>query len=123
VVVAVDPDPAQAEAQPVRVELTEARTKRLSFGVGYTTNGGPRVESTYRQALLFGYQYTLQSGIGIDRITDIIYADVLLPPKPNDALDSLGVLYEHTDIENQITQRWGAGAARTLSRSGAQRRL
>jgi translocation and assembly module TamA len=116
VVVAVDPDPAQAEAAPVRVELVEARTKRLSFGVGYTTNAGPRVESTYRQALLFGYPYTLQSGIGIDRTDDIVYADILLPPKPNDALDSLGVLYEHTDIQNQITQRWGAGAARTLLR-------
>jgi translocation and assembly module TamA len=105
------------EDVPVRVEVTEAKTKRVAFGVGYSTNTGPRAEVTYRQALLFGYPYTLSTGAGIDRTRSVAFADILLPPKPNGANDSVGTLYEHTDIENVLTNRWAVGVARALSRT------
>lgn len=116
VVVVVEPDPQRAERAPIVVKVTEAQTKRVSFGLGYSTNTGPRAEALYRQALIFGYPYTLQTGVGIDRTRAIVYSDLLLPPKPNGALDSLGVLFERTDIEDVITHRWGAGAARAQLR-------
>ena len=116
VVVSVEPDPQHAERAPIVVKLAEAQTKRVSFGLGYSTNTGPRAEALYRQALIFGYPYTLQTGVGVDRTRAIAYSDLLLPPKPNGALDSLGVLFERADIENVITHRWGAGAARTQLR-------
>lgn len=115
-VVSMDPDPTQAQALPLRLELTEAHRKRVQFGVGYSTNTGPRVEATYRQTLLFGYPYTLQTGVGFDRTRSLFFSDILLPPKPNGAMDSVGALFEHTDIENVVTQRWGAGAARAYVR-------
>lgn len=115
-VVSVEPDPAHAEHAPIVVTLTEAPRKRVQFGVGYSTNTGPRVEATYRQAQIFDYPYTLQTGAGTDRTRSIIYGDLLLPPKPNGALDSVGGLFERTSIENLITHRWGAGAARAQMR-------
>lgn len=120
VVVSVEPDPQHAERAPIVVKLAEAQTKRASFGLGYSTNTGPRAEALYRQALIFGYPYTLQTGVGVDRTRAIIYGDLLLPPKPNGALDSLGVLFERSDIENVITHRWGAGAARTQLREAQE---
>jgi translocation and assembly module TamA len=105
------------ENVPVRVEVTEAKTRRVSLGVGYSTDGGPRAEATYRQALLFGYPYTLSSGGGVDRTRGVAFADVLLPPKPNGANDSVGVLTEHTDIENLLTSRWAVAAARAQTHS------
>jgi translocation and assembly module TamA len=111
--VVVEPDPQRADRAPILVKVTEAQTKRVSFGLGYSTNTGPRAEALYRQALIFGYPYTLQTGVGVDRTRAIVYSDLLLPPKPNGALDSLGVLFERSDIEDVITHRWGAGAART----------
>lgn len=116
VIVDVDVDRGDAERVPIRVEVSEAKPKRVSFGLGYSTDTGPRAEITYRQALLFGYPYTLQTGAGIDRVRSVAYADVYLPPKPNGAIDSLGTLVEHTDIENVITNRWAVGAARALTR-------
>jgi translocation and assembly module TamA len=116
--VVVEPDAQRAERAPILVKVTEAQTKRVSFGLGYSTNTGPRAEALYRQALIFGYPYTLQSGVGADRTRAIVYSDLLLPPKPNGALDSLGVLFERTQIEDVITHRWGAGAARTQLREG-----
>jgi translocation and assembly module TamA len=112
----LDTDPEKPRAVPIHVELKESNTKRLSFGVGYSTNVGPRLEATYRQSLVFGYPYTVQTGIGLDRTRQVAFADLLLPPKPNGALDSLGILAEHTDIENVITDRRAGGVARANSR-------
>ncbi len=120
VVVVVEPDPQRAERAPILVKVTEAQTKRASFGLGYSTNTGPRAEALYRQALIFGYPYTLQTGVGVDRTHVIVYGDLLLPPKPGGALDSLGVLVERTDIENVVTHRWGAGAARAHLREAKE---
>lgn len=112
VTVDIDTDPAQPRAVPIRIELSESRTKRFSFGVGYSTNVGPRAEATYRQSLVFGFPYTVQTGIGADSTRQVAFADLLLPPKPGGAMDSLGVLVEHTDVENVITDRRAGGVAR-----------
>lgn len=112
VVVNVDADPAKADRAPIVVDVTEATSKRVSFGIGYSTNTGARFETTYRQAHLFGHPYTLQSGFGIDQTRSIVYGEILLPPKPNGALDSVGALFERSEIERVITHRWGGGVAR-----------
>lgn len=119
--VAVDIDVhAESPARvPIRIELAEAQTKRVSFGVGFSTNTGPRLEATYRQSLVFGFPYTLQTGAGADRTRTVAFADLLLPPKPNGAFDSVGGLIERTDIENVLTQRWAAGVARAHTRETA----
>ncbi len=118
-VVVVEPDVEHAPTLPLRLELTEAQRKRVQLGLGYSTNTGPRAEATYRQTQLFDHPYTLQTGVGVDRTRSILYADVLLPPKPSGALDSVGALFERTHIENVLTHRWGAGAARTKVQDGA----
>ncbi|HEX7156023.1 MAG TPA: BamA/TamA family outer membrane protein [Burkholderiaceae bacterium] len=119
VVVDVDPDPQHAELAPIRVDVAEAKTRRVSLGPGYSTNVGPRAEATYRQALIFGSPDTLQSGVGYDKTRSVAYSDLYLPPKPNGALDSIGALTEHTDINNVLTRRWAVGVARTLTRTGS----
>lgn len=121
VLVEVDANPERPERAPILVTVTEAASKRVSFGVGYSTNYGPRFETTYRQANLFGYPYTLLSGFGIDDVRSIIYGEVQLPPKPNGALDSVGALFERSEIEQvrddggrerMVSHRWGGGVAR-----------
>lgn len=119
VAVDIDATPQSPQRVPIRVELVEAQTKRVSFGVGYSTNTGPRLEATYRQSLVFGFPYTLQTGLGVDTTRSVAFADLLLPPKPNGALDSIGALIENTDIENVLTRRWAVGVARARTRESA----
>ncbi|HUL65933.1 MAG TPA: BamA/TamA family outer membrane protein [Burkholderiaceae bacterium] len=116
VAVDIDTDTDNPRAVPIKVELTEAKTRRLSFALGYSTDVGPRFEATYRQSLTFGYPYTVQTGVGADKTRQVVYADLLLPPKPNGAMDSLGVLAEHTDIQEVITNRRAAGVVRANKR-------
>lgn len=116
VLIDVPTDPASPTQVPIRLTLVEAKSKRISTGVGFSTNTGARFETTYRQTGLFGWPYTLLTGVGFDKTRSVGFADILLPPKPNGANDSLGILGERTDIQNVVTQRWAAGVTRARTR-------
>lgn len=109
-----------SEGAPIRVLVTEAKTKRVAYGLGFSTDTGARLEVTYRQSLLFGKPYTLSTGASLDPTRAVGFADILLPPHADDTVDSLGVLRENTDIENVLTRRWAMGVSRAHTReSGA----
>ena len=118
--VIVDVDPARADGNrlPVRVDLREAQTRRLAFALGVSSDVGLRGEAAYRQAILFGLPYSLQSGVSLDHTAQRAYADVYLPPKPGGEQDAFGALYENTDNEGVKTNRWAVGAQRTHRREG-----
>lgn len=113
VLVDIDPDPAHPENVPVRVQLREARRQRLGLGVGYSSNTGARAELSYRHADFVGRAWNLSSGIRLDQVQQLVFADVLLPPTSKDYRDSFGVLGERSDIQRLVTRRVAAGAVRT----------
>jgi len=121
--VIVDVDPARSEGSrlPLLVEIREAKSKRVSFSLGYSTDIGARAEAAYRQASLFGYPYSLQSGISLDRTRQAAYADVYLPPKPGGEQDAFGALVELTDNEGVTTNRWAVGTQRTHKRESGSK--
>lgn len=112
VLASVQLDPAQPDNAPLRLQLRESRTKRFSTGVGFGSDTGAHLELAYRQTLTFGRPYALQTGARIDQKGGFGYVDLLLPPKPNGARDSLGALYEDSDIEELDVKRWSVGATR-----------
>jgi translocation and assembly module TamA len=103
-------DPASA---PLRVQLREASLRRFATGVGFATNTGAHLEMLYRQSLTFGRPYQLQTGFRVDQTGQYAFADLVFPPQPGGARDSVGVLFENSDIENLRVNRWGLGAARS----------
>jgi translocation and assembly module TamA len=109
-------DPAHPDNAPLRLVLRESRTKRFSVGVGVASNTGAHLELAYRQSLTFGRPYALQSGVRIDQNGGFGYVDLLLPPKPNGARDSVGALVEDSDVEELRVKRWSVGAARARLR-------
>jgi len=112
VLVDVPIDPAHPDRVPIRLLLVEARSKRINAGLGFSTNTGVLVEGLYRQVGLFGRPYVLQTGASYDRVRRLGFADVVLPPKPDGARDSMGVLAERTDIQNEISERYSVGVER-----------
>ena len=116
VLASVHLDPAHPQNAPLRLVLRESRTKRFSVGVGVASNTGAHLELAYRQSLTFGRPYALQSGARIDQNGGFGYVDLLLPPKPNGARDSVGALVEDSDIEDLHVKRWSVGAARARLR-------
>jgi translocation and assembly module TamA len=109
-------DPARPDNAPLRLQLRESRTKRVSVAVGVASDTGAHLELAYRQSLTFGHPYSLQTGVRVDQTGGFGYVDLLLPPKPNGARDSIGALVEDSDIEDLDVKRWSVGVARARLR-------
>jgi len=112
-VATVDLNPATADNAPLLVELREAPIRRFATAVGYGTNNGAHLEVLYRQSITFDRPYPLQTGFRIDQNGGFAYADLFFPPQRSGARDSVGVLYEDSDIQDLQVRRWGAGAVRS----------
>ncbi|MDY0057658.1 MAG: BamA/TamA family outer membrane protein [Methyloversatilis sp.] len=107
-----DVDPARADATPVRVAVTEASSRRLSFGAGLSSNTGYRGEVGWSDNNLFKRSWLLNSAVRLEQLRQIAFADVMLPPHADGYRDSFGVLAENADIQDLITRRVGAGIVR-----------
>ena len=113
VVVDIDTQAIDPQQVPVRVRVTEAKTRRLSFGMGYSSNNGARVETLYRDANLWQRGWQLSSGVRVDQTGQLAFADVFLPPNADDWRDGFGVLTERDLSQGLSTRRMGLGLQRS----------
>ena len=116
VTVEIERDPALAEAVPVHVRVSEARSRHLSFGLGYSTNTGARTEVNWRDVNLRGRGWELSTGLRLEERRQALYADIFLPPAQARHRDSFGALIENSDIEGLRTVRQALGVVRTKQR-------
>ena len=123
VIVDLDRQSDTPGAVPVRVQLTEAKPKRLGFGAGVSSNTGYRVETSYRDANVFDRALSLVSGVRVEERRQLGYADVFLPPSSDGHLDSVGALAEHTNIAGLQTQRQSIGVVRAMPRGNIETRV
>lgn len=112
VAVDIPRDPALADAVPVRVRVSEAESKRLAFGAGFSTNTGVRAEVGWRDVNLLGRGWELETGLRLEQKRQTAFADIFLPPTRDNVRDSFGAMLEATDIEGLRTDRYALGAVR-----------
>lgn len=98
---------------PVRVQVSEAPARRTASSIGADSDHGVRVEGLYRQNVVFGQPVWIETGAGVDKDRQRAFFDVYLPPSLSGHQDSVGVLYEHSDIEGLENSRVGLGFKRT----------
>lgn len=113
VVVRPDLDPEHPDRVPIAVDVVETKSRRVSVGVGYSSNTGAHLELAYRQALLGDRPWPLQTGLRVDQTGGYAYADLAFPPRSSEWRDSTGVLAEQSEIENQRVRRAAIGVATT----------
>lgn len=123
VIVDVDRQSDTPGAVPVRIQVTEAKPKRLGFGAGVSSNTGYRVETSYRDANFLERALSLVSGVRVEERRQLGYADVFLPPTSDGHLDSVGALAEHTNISGLQTQRQSIGVVRAMPRGNIETRI
>lgn len=120
VVVDVERDPARAAAVPVKVSVTERPTREVGLALGYGTDDGARAEAAFRHRNLLDRGFDLQSSVRVSQERQIGFADVYLPPglfftrKRGQVpfRDSVGVLVEHSTIENLAISRFAVAGYR-----------
>jgi translocation and assembly module TamA len=123
VIVDIERDPALAAAVPVRVQVTEAKSRHLGFGAGYSTNNGFRVETSWRDVNLFDRGWELSTALRIEQRAQAAFADVFLPPSGANHRDSFGVAFGRSDIEGLVLTTQAVGVARTKTRGNIDTRI
>ncbi|GHT94375.1 outer membrane protein assembly factor [Betaproteobacteria bacterium] len=98
---------------PVQVTLREQSPHRLNLGAGVSSNTGARVEVNFRTADLFSRAWQLNSGVRVEQLKQSAYADIFLPPTPEDYHYAFGALVEHSDIRNLKLQTGSLGISRS----------
>ncbi|SDW79433.1 autotransporter secretion outer membrane protein TamA [Nitrosomonas eutropha] len=117
--VTIKPDPALHEAVPVIVILTEAKSKHVGAGIGYSSNNGARGEINYQDYNFLGRAWNLGSLLRLEQKRQTFSARVDTLPDANRYRYSSGVRVEKTDIKNLKTfnQRVDFSRIRTTAHS------
>ncbi|WP_301117367.1 BamA/TamA family outer membrane protein [Pusillimonas sp. (ex Stolz et al. 2005)] len=104
---------------PLAVRVTEAPARRVSGSLGVDSDNGVRIEGLYRQNVVFGQPVWIETGFGVDRRRQRAFYDVHFAPTERGYNDSVGVLYNHSDIEGLDNTRYGLGWKRSQERKAA----
>lgn len=111
----VEVDPARPRNVPVRLELVENPRKRLSLGLGFSTDTGARAQAKWLDRNFLQRNWRLESELRIDRETQLIGGEVFLLPitrgwLPRGWLPSFGAHFERTTSAGETDDKIRTGA-------------
>lgn len=112
----VETNPAQAQRVPVRVVVTESPSKKLGFGIGISTDTGPRGQIDYRDFNFLDRALRLTSTLKLETKRQSLGGELQFPLSERNYRDSLSALMERTDIEGEVTRKLVLGARRSRLR-------
>jgi translocation and assembly module TamA len=126
IIVNLDTTPAKGEGVqavrvvPVQVQVVEAKSRKLSFGVGYSTNNGARNEVNYQSYNFLDQAWTLNSAAVVEQNRQNIALALDTPPNPLGYRLLWRASGERTDIQELITRRDKFGVTRTRNLFGIE---
>jgi len=100
----LDTDPEHAAAAPVTLNVIEAPTKRLEFGVGYSTDTQWKASGNYSDVNIDGHGLQFYADVRLETKLTSGNVRLVLPPTAARWLDSFGAGVDRTDIENLVTR-------------------
>ena len=123
VIVSIEPDPALHEAVPVQVILSEAKSRHLSLGAGYSSNNGARSEMAYRDYNLLDHAWNLGSGLRLEQKRQTLFATIATLPDALGYRLAWGAHVEATDIQGLKTTNHKLGVTRGRFQGQIETRL
>jgi translocation and assembly module TamA len=109
-----------ARAAPVQVQVVEAKSRKLSFGVGYSTNNGVRNEVNYQSYNFLNQAWTLNSAAVVEQNRQNLALALDTPPNPLGYRLLWRASGERTDIQELVTRRDKFGVTRTRNLFGIE---
>ena len=110
--VSVDTDPTQAQSATVLVRVVENPEKKVDFGVGFSTDTGPRAEAQFTHYNTFQPGWQGSTKLRLDSKEQTFNGELALTPETSGWRNRLGAEAVHSDIENLINRRYGLTAQR-----------
>ena len=110
--VRIDPDPAQSMDTPILVDVVERKTQRLAFGLGYSTDYGPRTQIDYQNVDFFDRAWRLNARVVANLKEQSLFANLYFPTQEGGLRDGVDATIQTTDIQNQLTHTYSIAAKR-----------
>jgi len=101
---------------PVRVWVEERDTRRIAFGLGYSTDTGARVQAEWRQLNVLGRGLQFGSRVKVESRARSVGADLYFPTTAKGYRNRLIAEASHTDIQGTVTDKVAMTAGRTRRR-------
>lgn len=114
--VQVATDPAHPLEVPVQVTVEENQSQKLGFGIGMSTDSGPRGQVTYKDLNLAGKAWRLSSTAKVDTKQQSLDNTLQFPLSAEGYQDSLSAGLKRADLNGEVTRTLSLGASRTRIR-------
>ena len=98
---------------PVRVQVVEAQSRKISVGIGYSTNNGVRNEVSYQSYNFMDQAWTLNSAAVVEQNRQSLTLALDTLPNPLGYRLLWRASGERTNIQELVTQRDKFGVTRT----------
>ncbi len=105
-VVYASSDPEQANATPITVNVVETQSRRVEFGIGLSTDRGPRGLIGYTDQNTFNRALQLDARVQVDRLSEQVMAGLTLPRNEKGWRYGLESGYKRQDIQNEERTNW-----------------
>ena len=109
---AIDADPAEADDATIKLALIEAPIKTFESGVGYSTDTEFRVNASYHNVDIDGHALQFYADARVETLTQSASIRFVRPPNADGWIDSLLLKWEHTNLNDLITNTSTAGLRR-----------
>lgn len=109
-----------AVTAPVKVQITEAQSRKISLGIGYSSNNGVRNEVNYQSYNFLNRAWTLSSAVVFEQNRQTVSAGIDTPPNPLGYHLTWNGSGEKTQIQGLDTRRDKLGVTRSRTLSGIE---
>jgi len=113
--VSVNLNPAHPTKIPIHVEVQENPSQKLGFGIGVSTDTGVRGTIDYRDIHFLDRLWRLSSAIKLNQKQQSFGGDLQFPQDNNGFNDGISALFERTNIEQVVTEKYVYGVKRTFT--------
>jgi translocation and assembly module TamA len=103
-------------AAPVKVQVVEAQSRRISLGVGYGSNNGVRNEANYQSYNFLNRAWKWDSAVAVEQNRQTISAGLETPPNPLGYHLTWKASGEKTQIQDleTVSDKFGVTRSRSL---------
>lgn len=101
----IEADPAKPSQVPVQVTVNEFERKRLSLGVGFSTDSGPRLQARWLDRNFLQRDWRLESDLLVDKYTRAVGSELFFQPLEMGWTPSVGVTFERRELTGEVTDR------------------
>jgi translocation and assembly module TamA len=108
---AIDPDPSQAAAAPLRVNVIEAPSQRIDTGIAFTTDTGLGLTVDYSNVDIFDSAWRLRPRLNLTQKEQQVNVTLDSPPRPGGVWNTYTARVQRRDIRGEETREAVLGYA------------